>query len=257
LKSYALYEFLCRYFVVLDDIWDESAWDILRCALPKNDQASRVITTTRIETVAIACCNYRNEYVYKLEPLDDQLSKRLFFKRIFGSEDAFPEQFREVSTEILDKCSGLPLAIVSISSLLANEATTRVEQWEHVRNSLGNKFGKCSALDGMRQILQLSYRNLPYYLKACFLYLGIYPEDYTIRRKDVVRQWVAEGFVSKVQGQDAEDVASNSFNELVNRSMILPNDVNYQNEVLSCKVHDMMLNLILNECAEENFMTKK
>jgi len=245
LKSYA--EFLCRYFVVLDDIWDESAWDILRCALPKNDQASRVITTTRIETVAIACCNYRNEYVYKLEPLDDQLSKRLFFKRIFGSEDAFPEQFREVSTEILDKCSGLPLAIVSISSLLANEATTRVEQWEHVRNSLGNKFGKCSALDGMRQILQLSYRNLPYYLKACFLYLGIYPEDYTIRRKDVVRQWVAEGFVSKVQGQDAEDVASNSFNELVNRSMILPNDVNYQNEVLSCKVHDMMLNLILNE----------
>ncbi|CAD6258377.1 unnamed protein product [Miscanthus lutarioriparius] len=245
-----------RYFVILDDIWDESAWDILRCALPKNEQASRVITTTRIETVAIACCSYRNEYVYKMEPLDDQLSKRLFFKRIFGSEDAFPEQLREVSTEILDKCSGLPLAIVSISSLLANQATTRVEQWEHVRNSLGNKFGKCSALDGMRQILQLSYKNLPYYLKACFLYLGIYPEDYTIRKKDVVMQWIAEGFVSKVQGQDAEDVASNYFNELVNRSMILPNDVNYQNEVLSCKVHDRMLNLILNECAEENFMTK-
>lgn len=120
----------------------------------------------------------------------------------------------------------MPLAIVSISGLLANQATTRVEQWEHVRNSLGNKFGKCSALDSTRRILQLSYKNLPYYLKACFLYLGIYPEDYTIWKNDVVKQWIAEGFVSKVQGLDAEDVASNYFNELVNRSMISPNDVN-------------------------------
>ncbi|KAG2555672.1 disease resistance protein RGA5-like [Panicum virgatum] len=244
-----------RYFVILDDIWDKSAWDILRCALPKNEQASRVITTTRIETVAIACCSYPHDYVYKMEPLDDQQSKKLFLKRIFGSEDVCPEQLREVSTEILGKCNGLPLAIVSISSLLANQAITRVEQWEHVRNSLANKFGKCSALDSMRRILQLSYKNLPYYLKACFLYLGIYPEDYTVRKNDVIRQWIAEGFVSKVQEQDAEDVASNYFNELVNRSMILPNDVNYQNEVLSCKVHDMMLDFILSECAEENFLT--
>ena len=250
-----MHECLCRYFVIFDDIWEESAWDILRCALPENEQASRVITTTRIETVAIACCSYLHQYVYKMEPLNDQQSKRLFLNRIFGSEDACPEQLRDISTEILGKCNGLPLAIVSISSLLANQATTRVEQWEHVRNSLGNKFGKCSALDSMRRILQLSYKNLPYYLKACFLYLGIYPEDYTIMKNDVVKQWIAEGFVSKVQGLDAEDVASNYFNELVNRSMILANDANYQNEVLSCKVHDMMLDFILSECAEENFLT--
>lgn len=111
---------------------------MLRCALPKNEQASRVIATTRIETVA----SYLHEYVYKMEPLDDQQSKRLFFNRIFVSEDACPEQLRDISTEILDKWNGLALAIVSISGLLANQATTRVEQWEHVRNSLGNKFGK-------------------------------------------------------------------------------------------------------------------
>lgn len=68
--------------------------------------------------------------------------KGYFFNRIFVSEDACPEQLRDISTEILDKWNGLALAIVSISGLLANQATTRVEQWEHVRNSLGNKFGK-------------------------------------------------------------------------------------------------------------------
>ncbi|KAL6623042.1 hypothetical protein ACP70R_032921 [Stipagrostis hirtigluma subsp. patula] len=244
-----------RYLVIIDDLWDESAWDILRCALPNNDHASRVITTTRIETVAIACCSYRHECVYKMAPLDYQHSKRLFLNRVFGSDDTCPEQLRDVSSEILEKCAGLPLAIISISSLLANQSTTSFEQWEHLRNSLGNKLGKLSALDGMRRILHLSYKNLPSYLKACFLYLGIYPEDHTFRKSDVVRQWIAEGFISKLQGQDAENAATCYFNELVNRSMILPIEINYQHEVLSCKLHDMMLDLILSECSEENFMT--
>ncbi|KAL6877541.1 hypothetical protein ACP4OV_012756 [Aristida adscensionis] len=220
-----------RYFFIIDDLWDESAWDILRCALPNNDHASRVITTTRIETVAIACCTYRRECVYKMAPLDYKHSKRLFFNRVFGSEDACPEQLRDVSAEILEKCAGLPLAIINISSLLANQAMISYEQWELVRNSLGSKLGKLSTLDGMRRILHLSYKNIPYYLKACFLYLGIYPEDHTFRKSDVVRQWIAEGFISKLQGQDAEDVATSYFNELVNRSMILPIEINYQHEL--------------------------
>ncbi|XP_062201837.1 disease resistance protein RGA5-like isoform X2 [Phragmites australis] len=255
LKSFLLDK---RYFIVIDDIWEASAWDIIRCALPESMNCSRVITTTRIETVARTCCMNQSEYVHKMEPLSEQDSRRLFFKRIFGSEDACPPYLKEVSAEILKKCGGLPLAIITISSLLACQPNKLKEQWEYVRNSLGSSLGGLKQilnLSYIDQILNLSYINLPCYLKTCMLYLGIYPEDYTIDRDDLARQWVAEGFISKAHGMDLEEVAKSYFNELINRSMIQPLKTDYNGEVLSCRVHDMMLDLILHKSREENFIS--
>ncbi|XP_062201833.1 disease resistance protein RGA5-like [Phragmites australis] len=255
LKSFLLDK---RYLIVIDDIWEASAWDIIRCALPESMNCSRVITTTRIETVARTCCMNQSEYVHKMEPLSEQDSRRLFFKRIFGSEDACPPYLKEVSAEILKKCGGLPLAIITISSLLACQPNKLKEQWEYVRNSLGSSLGGLKQilnLSYIDQILNLSYINLPCYLKTCMLYLGIYPEDYTIDRDDLARQWVAEGFISKAHGMDLEEVAKSYFNELINRSMIQPLKTDYNGEVLSCRVHDMMLDLILHKSREENFIS--
>ena len=217
---------------------------------------SRVITTTRIENVARACCTNHIECVYKMKALSDQDSRSLFFKRIFGSEDMCPAYLNEVSSEILKKCGGLPLAIITTSSLLANQPNKlKKEQWEYVRKSLGSNFEMSRTLEGMRQILNLSYINLPYCLKTCMLYLGIYPEDYTIDKNDLTRQWVAEGFICKDCGIDPEDIAKSYFNELINRSMIQPVDTDYNGDVMSCRVHDMMLDLILHKSREENFVT--
>ncbi|KAL6595432.1 hypothetical protein ACP70R_047772 [Stipagrostis hirtigluma subsp. patula] len=244
-----------RYFIVIDDIWHASAWDIIKYALPENKNSSRVITTTRIETVARACCADHPEYVYKMEPLSDQDSRRLFFKRIFGSEDACPSNLKKVSAEILKKCGGLPLAIVTTSGLLANQPNKLLEQWEYIRDSLGSNLEVSPSLEGMRQVLNLSYQHLPGYLRTCFLYLGIYPEDYTISKNDLARQWVAQGFICEAHGKVPEVVARSYFNELINRNMIQPTDTDYNGEVMSCRVHDMMLDLILHKSREHNFIT--
>jgi disease resistance protein RPM1 len=34
----------------------------------------------------------------------------------------------------------------------------------------------------------------------------MYPEDSTVEKNDLVRQWMAEGFVRNTHGVDAEDV---------------------------------------------------
>ncbi|OEL30022.1 hypothetical protein BAE44_0008959 [Dichanthelium oligosanthes] len=192
------------------------------------------------------------DYVYQMKYLDDNDSRRLFFGRIFGFQEPCPDIFNEVSADILKKCGGLPLAIISIASLLTDQPKTK---WEYVRNSLGFMFGGNSSLKAMERILDLSYRNLPHHLKTRLLYLAMYPEDYIIQKNDLLMQWIAEGFViSKVRGLDAEDVAANYFNELINTSMIQPVDTDYNDEVLSCRVHDLLLDLIRLKSADENFI---
>ncbi|KAF0891537.1 hypothetical protein E2562_009932 [Oryza meyeriana var. granulata] len=82
-----------------------------------------------------------------------------------------------------------------------------------------------------------------------------YPEDDYIHRDDLVRQWVAEGFVSAIHQRDVEEVAGSYFNELINRSMIQPLYTDNNGDVLECRVHDMILDLIVLKSAEENFFT--
>ncbi|KAK1603036.1 hypothetical protein QYE76_016809 [Lolium multiflorum] len=107
----------------------------------------------------------------------------------------------------------------------------------------------------MRQILDLSFRNLPNHLKTCLLYLAMYPDDHEIHRVDLLRQWIAEGFVCPTPGLDAEDVAISYFNELINRSMIQPVVTDINGELRSCRVHDIMLDLIRSKIEEENFIS--
>lgn len=229
------------------------AWNIISCAFQQNDKKSRVLVTTRIEDVAKACCSDHGR-IHIMKPLSDSDSRKLFFKRIFGSEDGCPSQFINLSCEILKKCGGLPLAIISVASILACQPRRIKEQWEQIKNSLASHSAKNPTLEDMMHILDLSYKNLPQHIKACFLYLGLYPEDQEIGKDELARRWVAEGFVSTCHGKDAWEVAKSYFNELVNRSMIQPVYDRYNFEVLSCRVHDMMLELIKSRGTDDNFI---
>ena len=195
--------------------------------------------------------------MYEIQPLNSLDSRSLFFKRLFNTEDGCPKQYREISEDMIKKCRGVPLAITSIASLLESQGM-HVEKWEKIRDSLGYELETSSKMEWMRHVLTLSYNDLPHHLKTCLLYLGAYPEDSQIWKNDLVRLWIAEGFVPEKHGLDLEEVAEGYFNELINRCMIQP-FVDHIGEILgevrSCRVHDLMLDLILLKCTEENFIT--
>ncbi|XBH60074.1 hypothetical protein VPH35_114718 [Triticum aestivum] len=243
-----------RYLIIADDVWDQSTWNTIRCAFPNNTNGSRVMVTTRLDDVATTTCLSDRACIYSMKPLKEQDSRKLFFERVFGSENVCPPQFKEISVEILRKCGGLPLAIITIAGLLASHETRLLNEWENIKNSLGARSATKPTLEEMRGILNLSYVHLPIYLRPCFLYLGMYPEDREIERDDLVRQWIAEGFVCSLHRADLDDVGKSYFNELVNRSMIQPGRTSY-GEVISCRVHDMMLDLILSKSTEDNFIS--
>ncbi|VAH25148.1 unnamed protein product [Triticum turgidum subsp. durum] len=242
-----------RYFIVMDDIWDVPTWKILECALFKNKCGSRIMTTTRVNDVARACCSSVRGLIYRMKPLNEDDSKKLFYKRIFGSEEDCPFDLKEASADILKKCGGLPLAINSISSLLATRQTK--EGWDQVRCSIQFAKDKSSEIEAMNYILSLSYFDLPHYLRSCLLYLTLFPEDYEIKRERLVHRWISEGLICREDGEDIVELGDRYFHELVNRSLIQPVQIGYDGKASYCRVHDIILDFLISKSADEGFCT--
>ncbi|CAD6232014.1 unnamed protein product [Miscanthus lutarioriparius] len=183
-----------QYFIVLDDLWSPKDWANLKVAFPDNDKQSRILITTRDLNVAESCCSGLHNLVYSMKPLPFEESKKLFYKRVFKSNICPPSyhDLEVISDSILKKCSGLPLAIVCIGGMLARTKNKTRAEWEKLCDRLGSGLETNPTIGGMRRILALGYHDLPYYLKACFLYLSVFPEDYEIKRRPLVHDIMLE-----------------------------------------------------------------
>uniref|UniRef100_A0A0E0PNZ9 Uncharacterized protein n=1 Tax=Oryza rufipogon TaxID=4529 RepID=A0A0E0PNZ9_ORYRU len=243
-----------RYLIIIDDLWSTSTWDIISRTLPPDgNSCSRILTTTEIEDLALQSCSYDSKYIFKMKPLGEEDSRNLFFSTVFGSRPTCPPELSEVSYDIVKKCGGLPLAVVTIASLLASQLEKQ-EQWDYINKTLGYSLMANPNLEGMKQLLSLCYNSLPQHLKACMLYFSTYQEDTIIWKDDLVNQWIAEGFICAIEGHDKEEISRAYFDELVDKKIIQPVHINDNGEVLSCVVHYMVLNLITNTSIEENFI---
>ncbi|CAL5090593.1 unnamed protein product [Urochloa decumbens] len=235
-----------RYLIVVDDVWEAKSWKIITLALDENNRGSRIIITTRNSEVT-------SGEVYKLKPLSDENSKSLLYRRIFGGEDQCPDnQVDEVLDKILKKCGGIPLAIITMASLLVGKSRG---EWFEVCNSIGFRDKDIEQVDRTMRILSLSYYDLPCHLRACLLYLSAFPEDYTINKNTLIWMWIAEDFVDKKPHIELFEVGEGYFNDLVNRSMIQAVESESKGIIDGCRVHDMVLDLLRSLSREENFVT--
>ncbi|XP_075670915.1 disease resistance protein RPM1-like [Castanea sativa] len=250
LKTY-LYE--QKYLVIFDDIWDTGFWDYIKCAFPDNVKGNRIIITTRNEDVAPSNNESLDYYVYKLPSLPFKDSLELFCKKAFQREGGqCPPDFAEFSHDIVERCGGLPLAIVAIGGLFSTK-TKVVSEWHKVFDSLSSEFEINSNLRSLKRILSFSYHDLPYNLKACFLYFGMFPEDCAIDCARLTRLWIAEGFVREKGGMTLEDVAQDYLNQLIHRSLVQVDEEDFIGKIRKCRVHDMMHEVILSRSEELSF----
>lgn len=241
-----------RYVVVLDDVWTVDAFENLKCALPENELKSRIIVTTRMHNVA-SYCSRLPDLVYKMEPLPPEEAWTLFRKKAFNGH--CPDELEQPSRNILRMCGGLPLAIVAIGGLLLTRNKKTPAEWETVHRSLVMELDNNDLLTTMKKILWLSYEDLPHYLKPCFLYFGVFPEDHIVRRGQLLREWMAEGFVQPMYNLTLEDIYEIFLNELVRRSLVEVVEFDSYARVNKCKIHDLMHELILSKSREQNFVT--
>ncbi|PHU17302.1 hypothetical protein BC332_12997 [Capsicum chinense] len=233
-----------KYLVVVDDVWHREAWESLKRAFPDSKDGSRVIITTRKEDVAERADD--KGYVYRLRYLTQEESWDLFCKKLLDVQTMVPEMER-LARGMVDKCGGLPLAIVVLSGLLSHKRG--LEEWQKVKDHLW-KIIKDDSIE-ISYILSMSYNDLPTVLKQCFLYFGIFPEDHEIRADQITQLWMAEGFIPREE-ERMEDVAEGFLNELIRRSLIQVVSTFWE-KVVKCRIHDLLRDLAMQKALEVNF----
>uniref|UniRef100_A0ACD5ZEJ3 Uncharacterized protein n=1 Tax=Avena sativa TaxID=4498 RepID=A0ACD5ZEJ3_AVESA len=230
-----------KYFIVLDDVWTPEAFDDLSRALLCSHKGSRLLITTREGDVAALASP---GYILTLEALPEDKAWDLFCRKSFPREanNECSEHLNPLSKELVSKCRGLPLAIVSVGSLLRVFEKT-VKEWRRVNDQLSWEIINNSRLGHIRNILHLSFIYLPTYLKSCFLYCSLFPDDYLFHRKKLVRLWMAEGFINEKGTSTLEEVAEGYLKELVNRNLLQLVRRNSFGRMKRFRMHDIIREL--------------
>jgi len=101
--------------------------------------------------------------ILKMEPLSTDDSMELFFNKV-GCKTEFSEHLKKYTEEIIRKCSGLPLAIIIVASVLASQPKSS-ELWSHIKEFLSSR-NNLSSKELLREIIGLSYCTLPQQVKT-------------------------------------------------------------------------------------------
>ncbi|XP_051119163.1 putative late blight resistance protein homolog R1B-17 [Andrographis paniculata] len=237
-----------RYLLVIDDVWSTEVWDDTKNAFPNVSDGSRILLTTRLSDVAHYVRS--SEFLHEMQFLDVDTSWNLLREKVFAQEQC-PLELEEVGKFIASKCRGLPLAIVVIAGVLSDVRT--LHHWEEVARNV-NSFLNKSGDENLSNILSLSYNQLSHLLKACFLYLGSFPEDYEINVCRLTRLWVAEGFLKSVESSKTlEQVAEECLEDLVKRNLVLVLKKSAIGRFKYCMMHDLLRDFCRQRAVQECF----
>nr|KYP35440.1 Putative disease resistance protein At1g50180 family [Cajanus cajan] len=248
-----------KCLIILDDIWSNEDWDILSPAFPSENTRSKIVFTSRNKDILRVD---PNGLLHQPSCLNEEDSWTLFQNKAFprqqNSESIISDDFKRLGKEIVTKCAGLPLAIVTLGGLLATKDT--VSEWKTIHRYLSSHpiGGELPQNQMLGKVLDLSYQNLPVQLKPCLLYLSQFPKDSEIPRTKLIQLWVAEGFVSSryvIEGNETmEDVAERYFSNLISRCMVQVGQMGSTGRIKTCRLHDLMRDLCLSKAKKENFL---
>ncbi|XP_034678963.1 putative disease resistance protein RGA4 isoform X2 [Vitis riparia] len=223
-----------RCLLVLDDVWNENSeeWDRLKSLLMVVGRGSKILVTTRHSKVA-SIMGINSPFL--LQGLKDTLAWDLFSKIAFTEEPKkVHPKFVEMGKEIVNMCKGVPLVIKTLGTIL--RLKPEESHWLSIKNN-GNLLSLGAGSDNVLSVLRLSYNDLPIYLKPCFTYCVLFPKDYEIEKNMLVQLWMAQGYIQ------ASDVGNQYFKELLSRSLLEVAKKDVDDNISSCKMHDLIHDL--------------
>ncbi|KAL7614518.1 hypothetical protein Lser_V15G05591 [Lactuca serriola] len=235
-----------RYFLVLDDVWDEerSHWEEFKSHMMmiKSETGSGVLVTTRkldlgTKAMKIDSC--------LLKSLSDDHCWYIFKERAFLVGQSWQPKLEEIGRDIVKKCRGLPLLVKVIGGVLQNYSDP--EKWLAIKNS--DIWDLEDERERVQKSLELSIDNLPRLSisKQCFAYCSIFEKDTLMEREELIQLWMALGLVEAddTGSNEMEDVGNDIFQILVSNSLFQDVIRDEYGHITHCSMHGLLHDLSL------------
>ncbi|GJN25448.1 hypothetical protein PR202_gb13275 [Eleusine coracana subsp. coracana] len=196
---------------------------------------SVVVVTTCSESLVLTCDAYSFMHLKTQPSIVDA-----FMNRALAMVPDMPYSMAVVVRKILSRFSTDPFYMKMLIHLLYVNPSRTTQELQ----GLSSRLADDEPLTNAMQMFMFSYDELPSHYKSCLLYLTIFPQGCTIRRKSLIRRWVVEGLVSSTTDGllPALEVADRCFDELLDRGFVIPVDIGAAGKVKTCRldatVHD-------------------
>ncbi|KAK2981408.1 hypothetical protein RJ640_003443 [Escallonia rubra] len=196
-----------KLLLILDDVWETVDLDRLGVPAPDDRPGWKLLLTSRSLDV---CRQMKTDKDITVEVLDDEESWKLFTQntgKVVNLENIEP-----VAKQLAGECGGLPLLINIVDASMRGKEM--VQLWEDALSEM-----RRSPVPNINGIHDKVYKPLKWSydalegttIKSCFLFCALYPEDFSIKVKELVQSWLAEGLIDGLR----------SYEESTNRGIAL------------------------------------
>ncbi|KAI9187249.1 hypothetical protein LWI28_025950 [Acer negundo] len=183
-----------KFLLILDDVWETIDLDSLGVPQPQPEDhtGSKIILTSRSLEV---CREMKTDKEVKVKVLNDEESWQLF--TVNAGMVATSEYIEPIARSVARECSGLPLAITIVGSVMRGK--TMIELWTDALSGLRRSVPNIKGVENkVYKPLKWSYDSLQgKNIKPCFLFCCLYPEDFSIDVSELVKCWLGEGLIDE------------------------------------------------------------
>ncbi|KAL6908173.1 hypothetical protein ACP4OV_002343 [Aristida adscensionis] len=197
-----------RFLLVLDDVWvnggNSKDRAILLDVLDSGKSGSGILVTAQREDAARAL---GAQELIAISDLEEEQYFSMFMHHALQSTGPIDNQEHIIiGRKIAEKLHRSPIAAVTVAARLC--VNPDIDFWRTTAN--------LDVLNETMGALWWSYQQLDADIRRCFEYCSIFPRGYKLKRDELVRMWIAQGFVKTSNTtEDLEDVGHRYFDELL------------------------------------------
>lgn len=225
-----------KFLLLLDDVWEGIDLEKIGIPLPNRENKCKVILTSRSMDV---CSDMDVHSKLKVEFLREKESWQLFAEKVRRHDILNSQPIKSHAEAIVKKCSGLPLALITIGKAMANKETE--EEWIAATYMLNNSPTELRGMKDVFTLLKFSYEELANdTLKSLLLYCSLFPEDCSIEKEQLIEYMVGEELLLSSHEGSVQFMGHALIGDLKFACFLETG-----NEVTQVKLHDIVQNFAL------------